>query len=131
METLREIVGELIGNACRFTAAGTRIDLFFIRGGDRSVLFIRDYGQGMDASMAVRLTAGWEAGGKGKGLLGVRRKVREAGASFRVDGGIDEGVTVRIEIPDDHSRASLPLTVPEDMGIAHLRIGLPRKQGKK
>ena len=131
METLRAVVDELIGNACRFTTKGTRIDLFFIRGADRSVLFVRDYGTGMEAAMAVRLTAGWDADGKGKGLLRVRRLVREAGASFRIDGGVSEGVTVRIEIPDEEGRATLPMSLPEDMKIPHLRIELPRKSGRK
>jgi two-component system OmpR family sensor kinase len=118
---LRQVVGNLVGNALRYTPEGTPIELAVgVRTGEdgapRAVLEVRDHGPGIPDSEAPRIFERFyrsdtsrtrETGGSGLGLAIVAAIVGSHGGSVRVhttDGG---GATLTVSLPlrDDSQQA--------------------------
>ena len=109
---LSQVVGNLIGNALRYTPAGSPVELAVgvrtVNGLSRSVIEVRDHGLGISADDAERVFERFyradtsrtrETGGSGVGLAIVAAIVGSHGGSVRVqttDGG---GATLAVSLP--------------------------------
>jgi two-component system OmpR family sensor kinase len=124
---LRQVLGNLVGNALRYTPEGTPIELAVgVRDspdGPLSVLEVRDHGSGIPAEELPRIFERFyradtsrtrETGGSGLGLAIVAAIVGSHGGTVRVDETDGGGATLVVSLPfqDDISE------VPEDAGIA-------------
>ena len=128
---LRQVVGNLVGNALRYTPEATPIELAVgVRTGEdgapRAVLEVRDHGPGIPDSEAPRIFERFyrsdtsrtrETGGSGLGLAIVAAIVGSHGGSVRVhttDGG---GATLTVSLPlRDDSQQAPPRGASEDEG---------------
>jgi two-component system OmpR family sensor kinase len=115
---LRQVVGNLVGNALRYTPDGTPIELAVgIRttaAGPRAVIEVRDHGAGISEDEAAKVFERFyradtsrtrETGGSGLGLAIVAAIVGSHGGSVRVattDGG---GATLVVSLPVRHEAA--------------------------
>jgi len=109
---LRQVVGNLVGNALRYTPEGSPIELAVgVRrtdGGERSVIEVRDHGPGISEDDAAKVFERFyradtsrtrETGGSGLGLAIVAAIVGSHGGTVRVqktDGG---GATLVVSLP--------------------------------
>ncbi|MCZ9884323.1 sensor histidine kinase [Arthrobacter sp. B2a2-09] len=128
---LRQVLGNLVGNALRYTPEGTPIELAVgmrnTPAGPLSVLEVRDHGSGIPAEELPRIFERFyradtsrtrETGGSGLGLAIVSAIVGSHGGTVRVEETDGGGATLVVSLPfqDDMSR------VPEDAGIAEAEI---------
>ncbi|OOP63455.1 two-component sensor histidine kinase [Arthrobacter sp. SRS-W-1-2016] len=128
---LRQVLGNLVGNALRYTPEGTPIELAVgVRNspsGPLSVLEVRDHGSGIPAEELPRIFERFyradtsrtrETGGSGLGLAIVSAIVGSHGGTVRVDETDGGGATLVVSLPfqDDISE------MPEDAGIAEAEI---------
>ncbi|MGO4188687.1 sensor histidine kinase [Pseudarthrobacter sp. TAF60_1] len=126
---LRQVVGNLVGNALRYTPEGSPIELAVgIRTSDagqpRAVIEVRDHGPGISEEEAAKVFERFyradtsrtrETGGSGLGLAIVAAIVGSHGGSVRVartDGG---GATLVVSLPVRHE----PDGVYEDQADRH------------
>lgn len=110
-ERLAQIVGNLVGNALRFSPAGGRVELTGARltvpGGDGRLgvrLAVRDTGAGIPAARLPRIFDRFERGdgpeaGFGLGLAIVRELVQAHGGAIAVQSEIGRGTTFTIDLP--------------------------------
>ena len=110
---LRQVIGNLVGNALRYTPAGTPIELAVgVRraadGSAQSVLEVRDHGPGISDTEAPRVFERFyradtsrtrETGGSGLGLAIVAAIVGSHGGSVRVEGTDGGGATLVVSLP--------------------------------
>ncbi len=105
---LLQVLHNLLGNAIKFTEQGeVRLRL---QGGSTGpiVIEVRDTGCGMSPEQAARVTAPFEQadtgttrrfGGTGLGLAITRDLVAMMGGRMTLDSTLDEGTTVRVDLP--------------------------------
>ncbi|MEU9521735.1 ATP-binding protein [Streptomyces sp. NPDC048224] len=107
-DRLRQVVGNLVGNALRATAPGGTVTLALLGDGDRAVLEVRDTGTGIAAEDLPRLfDRFWRAdasrdratGGSGLGLSIARQIVADHGGAIEVHSTIGEGTTFAVALP--------------------------------
>ena len=109
---LRQVIGNLVGNALRHTPAGTPVEVVIRAGllGDSpaAVLEVVDSGPGMPAEQAERVFERFyradparSRGGTGLGLAIVAGLVEANGGSVEVDTAPGEGATFRVVLPLD------------------------------
>jgi two-component system OmpR family sensor kinase len=112
-DRLRQVVGNLVGNALVHTPAGTRVSVGVHDGGGRAVVEVHDDGPGMPPEMVDRAferfsradaSRSRHAGGSGLGLAIVRAIVVAHGGDVAVASTPGSGTTVRVELPRAHSR---------------------------
>jgi two-component system OmpR family sensor kinase len=121
---LRQVVGNLVGNALRYTPEGSPIELAVgvrtLDGLERSVLEVRDHGPGISEEDASKVFERFyradtsrtrDTGGSGLGLAIVAAIVGSHGGSVRVqetDGG---GATMVVSLP---RRSEAPAAAPAE-----------------
>jgi two-component system OmpR family sensor kinase len=107
-DRLRQVVGNLVGNALVHTPAGTPVSVRVHNGGARAVVEVHDDGPGMPPDVADRAferfsradaSRSRHAGGAGLGLAIVRAIVVAHGGAVAIDTTPDAGTTVRVELP--------------------------------
>jgi two-component system OmpR family sensor kinase len=107
-DRLRQVVGNLVGNALVHTPAGTRIAVRVHNGGGRAVVEVHDDGPGMSNDVAARAferfsradaSRSRHAGGAGLGLAIVRAIVVAHGGEVTLRSAPGAGTTVRVELP--------------------------------
>jgi signal transduction histidine kinase/DNA-binding NarL/FixJ family response regulator len=109
---LRQVLGNLVGNAVKFTPAGTidvRVSVSGEDGGVQHVsIEVEDTGIGVSAEDQARLFAPFEqaradaarsAGGTGLGLVICRQLVEAMGGGVRMTSALGQGTTMRVELP--------------------------------
>jgi two-component system, sensor histidine kinase len=125
---LQQVFSNLLGNACRYTPEGGRINVATHGGAHRVEVHIADTGVGIDAALQERVFELFEQGDKslergntglGIGLTLARQLVLLHGGSIRVASeGIGRGSTFTVELPTAlSSPQGLPAPAPAiDLG---------------
>ena len=109
---LRQVIGNLVGNALRHTPAGTPIEVVVrsgaLSGAPAAVLEVVDRGPGMPAEQAERVFERFyradqarSRGGTGLGLAIVAGLVEAHGGEVELDTAPGEGTTFRVVLPLD------------------------------
>jgi two-component system OmpR family sensor kinase len=107
-DRLRQVVGNLVGNALVHTPAGTPVAVRVHNGGGRAVVEVHDDGPGMAPDVAARAferfsradaSRSRHAGGSGLGLAIVRAIVVAHGGEVALTSAPGAGTTVRVELP--------------------------------
>jgi two-component system OmpR family sensor kinase len=105
---LRQVVGNLVGNALVHTPAGTPVSVVVHNGDGRAVVEVHDDGPGMAPEVVDRAferfsradaSRSRHAGGAGLGLAIVRAIVVAHGGDVVLESAPDAGTTVRVELP--------------------------------
>ena len=110
---LRQIIGNLVGNAIKFTARG-RIDVALEWDGKRIGIEVRDTGPGIAPEQQARVfeafarVEGNAAPGAGLGLAIVRRLAQRLGGEVSLESTVGEGSTFRVEVPSMSDRQRVP-----------------------
>jgi PAS domain S-box-containing protein len=130
-----QVIGNLLGNAAKYTPDGGHIRLALWRRGDSLVIEVTDNGIGIPPEQQGRLfqmftqlhhSTGRAKGGLGIGLSLVRTLVQMHGGSVSVaSAGLDEGSTFTVELPlAEAARAAEQdgLRPPEPRATAGTRI---------
>jgi two-component system OmpR family sensor kinase len=107
-DRLRQVVGNLVGNALVHTPSGTPVSVVVHNGGAGAVVEVHDDGPGMPAEMVDRaferfsradVSRSRHAGGSGLGLAIVRAIVVAHGGDVALASAPGAGTTVRVELP--------------------------------
>jgi two-component system OmpR family sensor kinase len=124
---LRQVLGNLMGNALAHTPAGTPVELRLRREGEQAVLEVADWGPGLDADQRERVferfyrtdTARTRRDGQlstGLGLAIVAALVTAHNGTVEVESEVGKGATFRVRLPlvdlvdevEDQSDAGVP-----------------------
>lgn len=106
---MRQILGNLVGNALRYTPAGGEVTIFSAASGGGAVLGVSDTGSGIPAEHLPRIFERFyrvdparsrEAGGTGLGLAIVRHLVEAHGGQVRASSTPGRGTTIEAFFPD-------------------------------
>lgn len=109
---LRQVIGNLLGNAWTHTPAGTPIEVRLRVEGSSAVLEVADHGPGLDPSQGERVFdrfyrvddgRGRDTGGVGLGLAIVAAQVAAHGGTVGVSAVPGAGATFQVTLPLDHS----------------------------
>ncbi len=128
---LRQVVANLMGNALRYTPAGTPVEIMvgahLVNGERTSVIKIRDHGPGISAEEAPRIFERFyradssrdrNTGGSGLGLAIVAAIVASHHGTVRVEQTPDGGATMAIELPfQEPDDAGSPDSPPADRAV--------------
>lgn len=107
-DRLRQVIGNVVGNAITHTDAGTAISVAAQRSGDHCALVVVDSGEGMDAEVAARVTERFfradasrsrVQGGSGLGLAITEGIVEAHGGTISVQSEVGVGTSVTILLP--------------------------------
>jgi two-component system OmpR family sensor kinase len=107
-DRLRQVVGNLVGNALVHTPDGTPVSVMVHNGGGRAVVEVHDDGPGMTPEVAERaferfsradVSRSRHGGGAGLGLAIVHAIVVAHGGAVALDTAPGAGTTVRVELP--------------------------------
>jgi two-component system OmpR family sensor kinase len=107
-DRLRQVVGNLIGNALVHTPPGTPVEVRTAREDGRAVLEVHDEGPGMPQEVAERAFERFyradparsrHRGGSGLGLAIVQATVAAHGGTVALRSAPGQGTTVRVELP--------------------------------
>jgi two-component system OmpR family sensor kinase len=105
---LRQVVGNLVGNALDHTPTGTSVSVRVSDGDERAVVEVHDDGPGMEPEVAARAferfsradaSRSRHAGGAGLGLAIVQAIVVAHGGAVALESEPGRGTTVRVELP--------------------------------
>jgi two-component system, OmpR family, sensor kinase len=115
---LRQVLGNLVGNAVMHTPVGTPVHVRLERGADgRAEVVVADEGQGMPAEQASRVferfyradpSRSRAAGGSGLGLSIVQALVQAHGGSVTCDSTPGQGTTFTVRLPVQASPDRVP-----------------------
>ncbi|MBL8273506.1 MAG: response regulator [Xanthomonadales bacterium] len=114
---LRQIIGNLVGNAIKFTRAG-RIDVALDWDGQRIAIAVRDTGPGIAPEQQARVfeafarLEGTSAPGAGLGLAIVRRLAQRLGGDVSLESRVGEGSCFRVEVPSMSDRLRPSASAP-------------------
>lgn len=109
---VRQVIGNLVDNAIRYTPRGGRVTVFAEREGDGVWLGVRDTGVGIPVEHLPRIFERFyrvdparsrEAGGTGLGLSIVRHLAEAHGGRVRADSVLGRGTAVAAFFPDRRS----------------------------
>ncbi|MEU0738673.1 ATP-binding protein [Streptomyces sp. NPDC006134] len=107
-DRLRQVVGNLVGNALRATAAGGSVTLALILRGELAVVEVRDTGKGIAAKDLPHLfdrfwradaSRGRATGGSGLGLSIARQIITDHRGTIEVRSTVGAGTTFTIVLP--------------------------------
>lgn len=107
-DRLRQVVGNLVGNALRATAAGGTVTLALNPRGELAVVEVRDTGKGISAEELPYLfdrfwradaSRGRATGGSGLGLSIARQIVTDHRGTIEVRSEVGVGTTFRVTLP--------------------------------
>ena len=107
-DRLRQVVGNLVGNALAHTPAGTPVSVRVRNGGALAIVEVHDDGPGMTPEVAARAferfsradaSRSRDAGGSGLGLAIVRAIVIAHGGDVALESAPGTGTTVRVALP--------------------------------
>jgi two-component system OmpR family sensor kinase len=107
-DRLRQVLGNLVGNALVHTPAGTAVSVRVHNGDDRAVVEVHDDGPGMPDELAARAferfsradaSRSRNGGGAGLGLAIVQAIVVAHGGTVDLSSVPGAGTTVRVELP--------------------------------
>lgn len=119
-DRLRQVLGNIIGNAIVHTPDGTPVSVTATSDGDRATVTIADEGDGMDADAASRMTERFyradpsrsrERGGSGLGMAITEAIIKAHGGQIVVDSQPGVGTEISIELPLNNPAAVT--TTPE------------------
>jgi two-component system OmpR family sensor kinase len=105
---LRRALDNVLDNARKYSADGSRITLAAERSGERARIEIRDQGIGIDAGDLDKIFTPFfrtdrsrsrATGGVGLGLALSRRVIEAHGGSVRINSQVGQGTVVSIELP--------------------------------
>ena len=104
---LRQVAGNLVGNALEHTPAGTPVEVRVTIAGDQALLEVSDHGGGLSEDEARQVfepfyrsaEARGEAAGAGLGLAIVEAIAEAHGGRAEVDSVPGEGATFRVRLP--------------------------------
>ncbi|MGW3498182.1 sensor histidine kinase [Streptomyces sp. NPDC001020] len=106
-DRLRQVLGNLVGNALRATEQGGTVTLAAVRSGARAVVEIRDTGKGISAEDLPRLfdrfwradpSRGRATGGSGLGLSIARQIVTDHGGTIAARSTVGVGTTFTVTL---------------------------------
>jgi two-component system, OmpR family, sensor kinase len=131
---LRQVVGNLVGNALRYTPEDTPIELAVgVRssadGHERSVIEVRDHGPGISEEDASKVFERFyradtsrtrETGGSGLGLAIVAAIVGSHGGSVRVENTDGGGATLVVSLPQREDAAMQAKAEGVDGEVIHI-----------
>jgi two-component system OmpR family sensor kinase len=130
---LRQVVGNLVGNALRYTPDGTPIELAVgvrtVGGETRSVIEVRDHGPGISDDDASKVFERFyradtsrtrETGGSGLGLAIVAAIVGSHGGSVRVENTDGGGATLVVSLPHRQETAVSADAEGSDGEVVHI-----------
>lgn len=107
-DRMRQVLGNLMSNAIRYTDAGGHVDLGVTRAGPDAVLTVRDTGVGMNPDEVSRaFDRFWRAdparqrttGGSGLGLTIVQRIIADQGGDISAQSVPGTGTTFTVRLP--------------------------------
>jgi two-component system OmpR family sensor kinase len=107
-DRLRQVLGNLVGNALEHTPPGTAVSVRVHNGGGLAVVEVHDDGPGMTDELAARAferfsradaSRSRNGGGAGLGLAIVQAIVVAHGGTVQLSSGSGAGTTVRVELP--------------------------------
>ena len=105
---LAKIIEEIIDNALKFSAPGTKISVSSDDTNDRIMITIRDEGRGMTQEQIGRITAfqqferrHYEQQGAGLGLVIAKTLVELYGGSLAIESEENKGTTVTLLLPGE------------------------------
>ena len=107
-EALRQVVGNLVDNAIKYTPSGGRVDVVLAARGERLRLEVRDTGIGLSPEDCDRVFERFyrvdrarsrELGGTGLGLSIVKNTVKGLGGEVGVESELGRGSTFWVELP--------------------------------
>jgi len=128
---IRQVLNNLIGNAVKFTDAGTITLSFAIEPGEILVVEVKDTGIGMSCEQAAKVFDEFEQaesstarryGGTGLGLSITRKLVQLMGGQITLDSQPGCGTRVRVELPAPLTRRALPTTALNEADLSDLRV---------
>ncbi|WP_328449877.1 sensor histidine kinase [Amycolatopsis sp. NBC_00438] len=105
---LRQVTGNLVGNAIRHTPAGGRVTIHVSSTVDEVVLAVADTGTGIapehlphvfDRFWRAEKSRSRQTGGSGLGLAIVRHLVQAHGGTIAVESEVDSGSTFTVRLP--------------------------------
>ena len=108
-DRLRQVVGNLVTNAVRATAAGGRVCLRLSRDGQSAVIEVRDTGCGIAAADLPHIfdrfwradaARGRDTGGSGLGLAIARQIVADHGGRIDTTSAVGVGTTFTVRLPN-------------------------------
>ncbi len=107
-EMLREAVGNLIGNAVKYSPRGGTIHIRLLQKGKRAVVEVQDHGIGIEPRFQERIFERFfrvdkarsrELGGTGLGLAIVKHTAHRLGGTISLTSQPGAGSTFRLELP--------------------------------
>lgn len=122
-EAMTRVVTNLVVNALKYSAPGSRIEVRFGRTGPDVVLTVSDHGRGIHADDLATIFDQFERGrmatddgGSGLGLASARDLVQQQGGAIDIHSAVDEGTRITVRLPaataPDLRTASEPSTAP-------------------
>ena len=108
MQFLREVLGNLIENAIKYTPAGGSIYVNVLGDGDRALINVTDTGMGISTDDLQHIFQKFyradnsqtrEVGGTGLGLYLVKQRVETMGGKVWAESGFGEGSTFYVSLP--------------------------------
>jgi signal transduction histidine kinase len=105
-DLLKKIIEELVSNACKFSQAGTPVEVSGRANGQNYTLRVRDHGRGMKADQIAQVGAYmqfdreiWEQQGSGLGLIISKRLAELHDGQLTIESVPDKGTTVTVSLP--------------------------------
>lgn len=111
-DRLRQVVGNLVGNALRATGAGGTVTLALVPRGEQAVVEVRDTGKGIPAADLPHLfdrfwradpSRGRATGGSGLGLSIARQIITDHAGTIGVRSEVGAGTTFTVVLPTAHT----------------------------
>lgn len=102
-----QVLLNLLGNAIRYSPAGSQVEIGLDRGASRARVFVADQGPGLDPAEQASVFEKFERlgrsgdGGSGLGLYISRRLARAMGGELWVQSAKGEGACFILEVPAD------------------------------
>ncbi|MEV4946561.1 ATP-binding protein [Streptomyces sp. NPDC053755] len=133
-DRLRQVVGNLVGNALRATPSGGSVTLALMRHGDLAIVQVRDTGKGIPAGELPHLfdrfwradaARGRATGGSGLGLSIARQIVADHQGTIDVESAVGVGTTFTVTLSTAAAHGGAPRGGARPDGGAAVRPSRP------